>query len=735
MNDSSLSDASRPSASIAEVQSAGDALATLLERAADLLGVPVDTDRCYRVVRQAEAARPGAWDATWMHRVPQCARELGMRGEAIALDAVDVERCLAGSQLLLRWGTLPDRSSGWLLAFDQAGNWVEAQLGSGEMIRLRYRELNPGGSNGAHPDVWCLLAPLAAGFDAPEDGGGGNPPPEPGGSGDGHHGPRPLARLVGLVRRDRADLWTVLVFALVIGMLSLAVPITAELLVGTVAFGNVLQPILVLTVILGGTLAFAACLQAAQNFVVEIMQRRLFVRVASDLAYRLPRVSATAWDQQHGPELVNRFFDVLTVQKVGASLLLDALSLVILALVSMLVLAFYHPFLLGYDLLLCTLIVFALTVMGRGAVATSISESRSKYAVAGWLEEIARHPTAFKVAGGPEFAWRRTDRLVKEYLGHRKSHYRILFRQISFSLGLQAFAMATLLGLGGWLVIDRTLTLGQLVAAQLLVSNVVSAFTKLGKHIEGYYDLMAAVEKLGHLLDLPLEPSGGDRTARQRGPASIQLRGVRFAYDERGDFELRLDARIERGESVALRGPAGSGKSSLLELLFGLRTPQAGQILIDGENVRQWSLESLREEVAVVQEIEIFAGTVAENLTIDRRHVTREDVRSALEIVGLNDEIARLPMGLGTRLSTGGAPLSASQAVRLNLARAIAGRPRALLLDETLDRLPPQSRDELLKQLTAPGRGWTLVVATQLDAVAARCGRTILLPAAGSRHA
>lgn len=735
MDDSSLPDASRPSASIAELQPAGDALATLLERAAELLGVPVDTDRCYRIVRQAEAARPGAWDATWTHRVSQCARALGMRGEAMSLDAIDVERCLAGGQLLLRWGRLPDQSTGWLLAFDQAGNWVEAQRGSGETIRLRYRELSPGGPNGAHPDVWCLLAPLSpTGVDAFEQGDGGNLPPESGGAGDGHHGPRPLARLVGLVRRDRADLWTVLIFALVIGLLSLAVPITAELLVGTVAFGNVLQPVLVLTIILGGTLAFAACLQAAQNLVVEIMQRRLFVRVAADLAHRLPRVSAKAWDQQHGPELVNRFFDVLTVQKVGASLLLDALSLVILALVSMLVLAFYHPFLLGYDLLLCSLIVFALTVMGRGAVATSINESRSKYAVAGWLEEIARHPTAFKVAGGPEFAWRRTDRLVKEYLSHRKSHYRILFRQISFSLGLQAFAMATLLGLGGWLVIDRTLTLGQLVAAQLLVSNVVSAFAKLGKHIEGYYDLMAAVEKLGHLLDLPLEPSGGERIPRERGPASIQIRGVRFAYDEHSDFELRLDARIEGGESVALRGPAGSGKSSLLELLFGLRTPQAGQVLIDGENIRQWSLESLREEVAVVQETEIFAGTVAENLTIDRRHVTREGVRSALEIVGLNDEIARLPMGLGTRLSTGGAPLSASQAARLNLARAIAGRPRALLLDETLDRLPPPSRDDLLKRLTAPGRGWTLVVATQLDDVAARCGRTILLPAAGPRH-
>lgn len=726
-------DASTPAAGVPDRWTGGDELAGLLGRAGELLGVNVESDRCRRAIRQAEDELPGSWDEHWVARVLLCAGGLGLRAEAVHLDAADAERCLAGGQLLLRRGRLPDQSTGWLLAFDRVGNWVEALLGTGIGVRLRYRDLAQKAGDGAGTELWCLLAPVSPiGLDGSHGGNGGEPPPDGGRHGD--HGPGPLARLFRLVRQDRSDLWTVLIFALAIGLLSLAVPITAELLVGTVAFGNVLQPILVLTVILGGTLAFAACLQAAQNFVVEIMQRRLFVRVASDLAHRLPRVSASIWDRQHGPELVNRFFDVLTVQKVGASLLLDALSLVILALVSMVVLAFYHPFLLGYDLLLLALIAFSLTVMGRGAIATSIKESRSKYAVAGWLEEIARHATAFKVAGGREFAWRRTDRLVKDYLGNRRSHYRILFRQICFSLGLQVFATTTLLGLGGWLVIDRTLTLGQLVAAQLLVSNIVSAFAKLGKHIEGYYDLMAAVDKLGHLLDLPLEPETGENVPRASSPATIQLNRVRFQYDANSDFTLDLDARIESGESVAVRGPAGSGKTSLMELLFGLRSPQAGQVLIDGENVRQWSLESLRTQVAVVRDVEIFEGAVAENLTLDRRHVSRDDVRWALDVVGLSDEIARLPLGLSTKLSTGGAPLSNSQALRLALARAIAGRPRVLLLDETLDRLPPRLREQLLSRLTDPSCGWTLVIATQLDDVASLCQRTIQLPVAARRH-
>ena len=324
------------------------------------------------------------------------------------------------------------------------------------------------------------------------------------------HGARehvsPLARLLGIIRPEKHDIWVILVFSLVVGVLALASPIAVEALVNTVAFGQYLQPVIVLAIILFTFLAFAAAIRGLIVYVVEIIQRRLFVRVVEDLAYRLPRVQQQAFDREYGPELVNRFFDVVTVQKVVATLLLDGIAIVLQTAIGMAVLAFYHPFLLGFNLVLLFSIGFVVFGLGQGAVTTAVKESVSKYAVGAWLQELTRSPTAFKLHGGSQFALDRADQLAIDWLIARRDHFRILMRQILFALGLQAVAATALLGLGGWLVIQGELTLGQLVAAELIVMVIVGSFAKIGKHLESFYDLLASVNKLGHLFDLPTEP-------------------------------------------------------------------------------------------------------------------------------------------------------------------------------------------------------------------------------------
>ena len=243
----------------------------------------------------------------------------------------------------------------------------------------------------------------------------------------------------------------ILVFSLVVGVLTLASPIAVEALVNTVAFGQYLQPVIVLALILFTFLAFAAAIRGLIVYVVEIIQRRLFVRVVEDLAYRLPRVQQQALDREYGPELVNRFFDVVTVQKVVATLLLDGIAIVLQTAIGMAVLAFYHPFLLGFNLVLLFSIGFVVFGLGQGAVTTAVRESVSKYAVGAWLQELTRSPTAFKLHGGSQFALDRADQLAIDWLIARRAHFRILMRQILFALGLQAVAATALWGwVAGW---------------------------------------------------------------------------------------------------------------------------------------------------------------------------------------------------------------------------------------------------------------------------------------------
>lgn len=543
-----------------------------------------------------------------------------------------------------------------------------------------------------------------------------------------HHGPPPLRRLWGLLRPEARDVRIVIVYAIGVGVLSLAVPITAMAVVNTTALATLLQQLLVLCLALLISLGLAALLRVLQAVVVEYLQQRIFVRVVADLAYRLPHVEVEAFDRRHGPELVNRFFDVLTVQKASATLLLDGVTVVLQMAIGLTLLAFYHQILLGFDLGLMLGLAFIVFVLGRGAVNSAIRESRTKYEVASWIEELARHSVAFKMHGGPQFARDRADQLARDYLAARQTHFRVVLRQFSFALALQVIASTALLGVGGYLVIDGQLTLGQLVAAEIVVSLVVASFTKLGKQLESYYDLLAAVDKLGHLTDLPLErESGAVHRFRSKG-AGIRFQNVSFRYGYGHRAVLRgLNLEVAPGERVAVLGPNGAGKSTVVDLIFGLRRPTDGHIEIDGMDVRDLRLDSLREQMAVVKGIEIFGGTVLENVRMGREHLSLGDVRAALEAVGLLNVLLDLPDGLNTQLGTGGTPLSLGQAERLMLARAIVGSPRLLVLDETLDNMDQNVRAVVLPTILGPHSRWTLLVITHSEDVAALCDRTLRL--------
>jgi putative ABC transport system ATP-binding protein len=541
--------------------------------------------------------------------------------------------------------------------------------------------------------------------------------------GHGHAPPRPLARLRHLLQPERRDIVTVVVFAVAVAVLSLATPITVESLVNTVAFGVLMWPVVVLAGVLMACLGLAAAIRAMQVYVIECLQRRLFVRVVADYAHRLPRLKLEAFDHRYGPELANRFFDILNLQKSLAVLLLDGVALVVTAVIGLVVLAFYHPYLLGFDILLILLIAFTLFALGSGGVRTSLHESHAKYDVAGWLEELLRCLRGFKFAGGQQFALERADHLAGEYVSARRQHFRIVWRQTLFALGLQVVASTALLGIGGFLVINRQLSLGQLVAAELIVALVVASVAKLGKYTETYYDLMAAAEKLGLITDLPLERTDGEVLTMAPTGMTVRVNGV-------GRISKRAvpglsDWGVAANERVALVGAPGAGKTSLFEALCGLREPDDGTVELDGIDVRALALEQLREQIALVEGPDIFAGTIAENVRVGRPGLSAAAVREALQVVGLLEVVHALPRGLDTRLTPGGGPLSASQALRLTIARALVGRPRLFILDGCLDVLDVQESPGLLHYLFDRSAPWSLLVASANPEVIRRCDRSI----------
>jgi len=543
------------------------------------------------------------------------------------------------------------------------------------------------------------------------------------------HGHPPHRRLFALLKPERADIGLVVLFSVVTGFLYLASPLTVDAVVNNISFGGQ-QPVYLqsLLILAGMMLVFLLALgvvSAVQYFVVELIQQRIFVRLAADFSCRLPRLQFGALESARRPELVNRFLDVVTVQKSSAYLMLDGVNVVLATLIGLLVLAFYHPFLLAFDLVLIVGLLLVLFPLGRHGVRTSIQESYAKHSVAGWLEQVVMFPLLFKNASAAAFSRERTDRLVDTYITARRAHFRVLIRQILGLMALEAIASAMLLALGGLLVLQGQLTLGQLVASELIVSAIVASIVRLGKHLENWYDSLAAIDKLGSVIDLPIERQEGQSPGDEggRGPSPLEMEDVAFAYAGSRPLFEHVSLRVSAGEHVAVTGPIGSGVGTLLELVYGLRVPTEGMIRIRGVDVRSWRLGDLRSQVALVREPEFIDGTLAENIRLGREGISDAEIQQLLERAGLGAMLARVPEGLEMRLRPGGRPLSDSQRILVALARAMAGAPRLLLIDKVLDGVDPHESEAILSVLFDSRQPWTLVVASRDERIIERCAR------------
>lgn len=547
----------------------------------------------------------------------------------------------------------------------------------------------------------------------------------------GHGGLSPARRFISMLLAEKQEVRALLLFSVISAFLYLAVPLAVDAIVSNLAFGGqsrpYLQAIVVVSLALFGCLGLQAIITGFQFYVSDMIQRRIFVRAASDLAYRLPRVKAQVHDEVYAPEMVNRFLDVVTAQKSTALLLLDGVNLVFGLLIGMLLLSLYHPLLLLFAAVLLILIILSLWLLGRGAVDTSIHESRMKYDLVNWFEEVARFPCLFKGPGGSRMAHERANELSTGYVMARSRHFRVLMRQIASLLTLQVVASAALLVIGGYLVISQQITLGQLVASEIVMSGIVASLAKLGKQLEAWYDAMAAMDKLGHIFDLETERQGGEKTAPSTHGVEVISSQMSFSHLPGVPLFNGLGFSIAPGTSAAIVGPHGAGASSLLDILFGLRQPTAGFLTIDGVDLRTWDLEALRQSTQLLRRDEIMDGTVIENLRLGRSDIGMDEIRAALQKVGLLQELLARPEGLNLHLKIAGAPLSGNQRMRLLLARALAQRPRLLLIDELLDNMDAASFALLSETILGKSQPWTVIVATRDSQVSSRCSQVITL--------
>jgi putative ABC transport system ATP-binding protein len=523
---------------------------------------------------------------------------------------------------------------------------------------------------------------------------------------------KPWQRLAGLVDLERPELAVVVIYAIGVGLLTLAIPIAIQSLFDTVAFGTVLQPLIVLSILLMGALTLSSVLTAFQRLVVEFMGRRFFVRTALDFTRRLPLVRG---DESRAKlsELTNRFFEVVSVEKSLDALLFDGLSATLQIVVGLTLLGVYHPILLAFDVGLLLALSFVVFPLGRHAMSTALKESSRKYEVASWIQDQIRSPYTFKSLRGREFAYRKADGLIESWTEARSKHFKIHFRQFASVLVIQVVASVLLVLIGGLLVIEQQLTLGQLVAAEVLMTATVASLAKLGKLLSKVYDLLASLEKVGQVLDLPLEPAGGeDLTHSSRGLA-VSL------HSEHAQLEARPSERI------AICGNDHLDKHGITEILAGLSKATTGQIRFDEVDARDLNQAVLVNTISVLREDEILPARIRENVSLGDPKVSSESVRDALRRVGIEEEVYQLSDGLDTLLDRKGRPLSEAQCALLLVARSLALAPRLVIIDRLLDTLPKRERELAMKCILDPTATWTVICISDHPDVLNRFERTV----------
>ena len=539
----------------------------------------------------------------------------------------------------------------------------------------------------------------------------------------------PWQRLGQLLHSERRDIELIYLYAVLVGLFSLTVPLAVQGITQLVQGGLVLQPVVLLILFaIAGTLA-TGIISVLQELVVETIQQRIFARLAFEFAYLVPRIRFEAAQSSNLPLQMNRFFEAVLIQKSLAKLLIDVPTATLQVLFGILLLSFYNPSFIVFSLVLIigVYVIFRLT-FPRG-LETSILESKFKYNVLEWLQAMARSIAAFKFSTRSTLPLEMMDGHVANYLKYRRKHFRVLVTQSMSMIVFKTLLTGALLILGTTLVVDRSLTLGQFVAAELVIVTVLAGVEKLIRSLATIYDVLTSVDKVGHVMDLPVEEIHGLQLPESQGGLAIVARGLTFTYpDQHSPTLADIELDIRPGDRIAITGVDGSGQTTLLRVLGALHDGFEGTLTYDGVTLRSMNRAALREQIGqVLSTTDLFDGTIEDNISVGRRFVDRAAVLKALRDVDVDDVVQSLPDGIRSTITNGGANLSAAVASKLLVAQGIVGKPRLLLLDDFFQNLDDVYRARLIALLTDRSTPYTVVAVSHDPEFLAACDQIIVM--------
>lgn len=512
----------------------------------------------------------------------------------------------------------------------------------------------------------------------------------------------PLQRFFRMLHPNRREIIHLYIFSVTNGLIALSLPLGIQAIINLIQGGEISAAwiVLVTIVILGYILTGA--LQVVQMRITENLQRDIFTRSAFEFAYRVPRIKMKEMNRYYAPELLNRFFDTITIQKGVAKILLEFTTSGLQIIFGLILLSLYHSFFVIFSVLVVFLVYIIGNYIYKRGLRSSIQESKYKYKVAFWLEELARTFTTFKLEYASSIPLKNTDHLVHSYLDARQNHFTILLRQYYLFIIFKILVAAGFLILGGILVFNQQMNIGQFVAAEIIVLLLVQSSEKMLLSLESIYDLLTSIEKIGEVTDLELEEDTEENNPAVPGNDgyALSVSNVTFAYpDGEKDVLKDINFSIPKNGRLGITGMSGSGKITLIKLLLGFYKPNKGFILWDGLPMDNFNIVSLREKIsACYSETKVFDGTLLENLTMGLG-VDEDRLFKVLDIVKLTPVLSSLPKGLGTAIGPHGLELPGSVIQKIILARCLLKKARLYIMEDILKNVPLDNKKDIFREV------------------------------------
>ncbi len=530
-----------------------------------------------------------------------------------------------------------------------------------------------------------------------------------------------IKKLFSILKLDVKDISAIYMFAILAGLVQLSLPLGIQTIISLVIAGSISTSIVVLIVlVVVGTFLFGL-LQIRQMQVIERVEQKLFLRYSFDFTDRLPKLNVEKMDNYYLPELVNRFFEVISLQKGLEKLLLDLPTAAIQIILGIILLAFYHPVFIGFGIALLLICFAIIRLTSLDGLTAALKASDYKYGIANWIEEIARAIKIFKYTKGTSIHIDKSDHLLDGYLSARTSYFKILLTQSWTLVAFKVLITAGMLIVGTLLLVDQQINIGQFIAVDIVILTIMGSIEKFISNLEKLYDALTSVEKLSKITDAEQEESGTLMLEDKPTGVVIKFTDVTYAYNDQNKVLNNINFNVNSGDIIHLSGKSGSGKSTVLRLLTGAFKNFEGAVLVDNIPIGNYKVQSLRSLTGILlHDQNVFHGTLYENLTMGNKEISNDEILILARLTGLSEFIESLPKGLDTLLAPQGNKLTLKIKRNIALCRALLGKHRLLLLESPFDHLTLKEELELIDYIKRNKKS-TVILTSSNNHLADKC--------------